>query len=149
MDMLGQYTLRTRGKDHFTYKNLFGITNSPGKIQNIAIGLDYLGRQLNAEPATVISYEDRLGREHKDLHLVDGENNSLRKLAIPLNQTAKLFLDSLRRNLGIAVKAIADNRQQSVLHGSLHDAIAVNEYFILGKTADADLERSGDGHDIV
>jgi hypothetical protein len=61
MDMLGQYTLCPRGKDHFTYKNLFGITNSPGKIQNIAIGLDHLGRQLNAKPVAVISYKDRLG----------------------------------------------------------------------------------------
>ena len=43
-DLLERQALLARGKGHSTYKNLLGITDPPGKIQYVAIGLDYLGR---------------------------------------------------------------------------------------------------------
>jgi hypothetical protein len=55
--------MASKSRDHFTYKDLLGIAYPPSKIQNIAIGLDHLGRQLNSEPAVVVSHEQKFERE--------------------------------------------------------------------------------------
>jgi hypothetical protein len=58
--MLERYVFHARGRDYFTYKDLFGVAYPPGKIQNIAIGLNHLGRQLNSEPVVVVSHEQKV-----------------------------------------------------------------------------------------
>src|SRR5690242_5686192 len=112
-------------------EDLLRVTNTPCQVSHVAVSLYNLRREFDAK------------------HLMNGEYNPLGKLAVSLDKTTERLLRGIWRDLRIAVEAVLNDWEQSLLNSAVESAVGVNLHIVFIKPRNADLKGLRQCHDVV
>lgn len=94
------------------YQDSLCVAHPPCQVANVPIGLNYFRGQFNTKSVNQVSIARILAQKDKrNSRLVHGKNDPLGKFTIPLHETAKRLVHTLRGNLRIPIETITNDRQ--------------------------------------